>query len=214
MKKAAKRLWRFLWEDNSLLSWAVNVVLAFVIIKFIVYPGLGFLLATSNPIVAVVSCSMEHKSTDCGGGGAYRLCGASFESKENFNLDEYWNACGAWYEERNISKEEFSHYPLNGGFNKGDLMILKGKPPSEIKAGDIVVFRGIEKEPVIHRVVSARKVGGTYAFSTKGDNNNGQLSYENSIPQESIIGNAVLKIPYLGNVKLLFTNLINIARRT
>ncbi len=213
MKKAIKRIWRFLWEDNSLLSWAVNVVLAFVIIKFLVYPGLSFLLATGNPIVAVVSCSMEHKSTDCGGGGAYRLCGASFESKENFNLDEYWNACGEWYEEQNISKGEFSRYPMSNGFNKGDLMILKGKPPSEIKAGDIIVFKGTEKEPVIHRVVSKAKAGDSYTLSTKGDNNNGQLPYETTIPPESVIGNAVLKIPYLGNVKIIFTNLISLARR-
>ncbi len=212
MKKAVKRLWRFLWEDNSILSWVVNVILAFVIIKFVVYPLLGFLLFTSNPIVAVVSCSMEHSATDCGRGGGYRICGAQFEKRTNLDFDDYWNSCGKWYDEKNISKSAFSAYPLSKGFNKGDLIILKGKKPSELKTGDVIVFKGDEKDPVIHRIVSTGSEGGGYAFSTKGDNNDNQLSYEKSIRPNLIIGKAVIKIPYLGNVKILFTNIINLLR--
>lgn len=212
MKKELKKLWRFLWEDNSVLSWVVNVILAFVIIKFIVYPALGFLLFTSNPIVAVVSCSMEHAATDCGRGNGYRICGSQFDEKSNFDFSGYWETCGRWYEERNISKEEFSSYSLSNGFSKGDLIILKGKKPDELKKGDVVVFRGAEKEPIIHRVVSKSKDGDTYTFSTKGDNNDNQLSYEKSIPQDAVIGKALVKIPYLGNVKLLFTQLTGLIR--
>ena len=60
VKKDLRKIWYFIWEDNSIWSWIVNVILAFVLIKFIVYPGLGFLLTTSHPVVAVVSESMEH----------------------------------------------------------------------------------------------------------------------------------------------------------
>ena len=60
VKKRLKKIWYFIWEDNSIWSWIVNIILAFVLIKFIVYPGLGFLLSTSHPVVAVVSESMEH----------------------------------------------------------------------------------------------------------------------------------------------------------
>ncbi len=212
MKKEAKKVWRFLWEDNSAISWAVNVIIAFVIIKFIIYPLLGFLLFTSNPIVAVVSCSMEHEATDCGRGNGYRICGTQFEKKTSLAFGEYWTACGKWYEEENISKDAFSSYPFGNGFNKGDLIILKGKKPGELKAGDVIVFKGSEKDPIIHRVVSIKPENGEYFFSTKGDNNNNQLSYEKRIPSDAIIGKAVIKLPYLGNVKILFTSIINLLR--
>ena len=59
-RKILKRVWYFIWEEDSIWSWLVNIILAFVLIKYVVYPGLGFLLGTSHPIVAVVSGSMEH----------------------------------------------------------------------------------------------------------------------------------------------------------
>ncbi len=212
MKKELRKMWRFIWEDNSILSWIVNIILAFVIIKFIIYPALGFLLFTSNPIVAVVSCSMEHGATDCGRGSRYGICGFNFDEKNKLDFGEYWETCGKWYEEINISREEFSSYPFSNGFNKGDLMILKGKKPEELKKGDVIVFRGTERDPIIHRVVSKGREGDAYIFSTKGDNNENQLSYEKSIPQDAIIGNALFRIPYLGNVKLIFTQLTGFIR--
>ena len=39
----------------------MNVVLAFVLIKFIIYPGAGLIMGTRLPVVAVVSESMEHQ---------------------------------------------------------------------------------------------------------------------------------------------------------
>ena len=52
------KVWYFIWHDDSVWSWIVNIILAFLLIKFIVYPGLGFLLETEYPVVAVVSGSM------------------------------------------------------------------------------------------------------------------------------------------------------------
>ena len=60
IKKILKKTWWFIWESNSIWSWIVCILLAFIIIKFLVYPGLGLALGTSHPIVAVVSNSMEH----------------------------------------------------------------------------------------------------------------------------------------------------------
>jgi len=56
--KFFKRLWHFLWEEDSIWSWIANVIIAFVIIKFLLYPGLGFVLGTPAPIAAVFSGSM------------------------------------------------------------------------------------------------------------------------------------------------------------
>jgi len=55
-----KRFWNFMWNDDSVSSWVANVIVAFLLIRFIVYPVLGLILGTHFPIVAVVSESMEH----------------------------------------------------------------------------------------------------------------------------------------------------------
>ena len=54
------KIWHFIWKDDSLLSWIINILLAFLIVKFLIYPGLGFALGTTYPVVAVVSSSMHH----------------------------------------------------------------------------------------------------------------------------------------------------------
>ena len=118
-KKIWKKTWWFIWESDSIWSWIVNIILAFVIIKFLVYPGLGFVMQTSHPIVAVVSGSMEHKTVHpCmmrSGAGClevnkeyYEMCGNIFEKKQKVDFDFFWETCGSWYEDNtDITKEEF-----------------------------------------------------------------------------------------------------------
>ena len=115
-KKLLKKTWWFIWEDDSIWSWIVNIILAFVLIKFIVYPGLGFLLSTSYPIVAVVSSSMEHDGS----------------------FDNWWGGQEKWYLNNEISKDEFASFNFRNGFNKGDIMVLYGKKPSDIEVGEVI----------------------------------------------------------------------------
>ncbi len=175
-----KKFWNFIWYDEGILSWIVNLLLAFVLVKFIIYPGLGLLLGTSYPVVAVVSGSMEH-------GG--------------FAFDDWWRLNEAYYKNLNISKTEFSTYFLLNGFNKGDLMVLKGA--KNVSRGDILVFRGDRNQPIIHRVVVARRENGTLFIQTKGDNNLGSRFDEIGIPEENFIGKAAFRVPYLGWFKLI-----------
>lgn len=192
-KSVLKKLWYFIWEDNSIWSWLVNLVLAFVLIKFIVYPGLGFLLSTTHPVVAVVSESMTH----------------------NDNFDGWWGKAGSWYSERRISKSAFEKFPLKNGFDKGDIMVLKGKKPENIKVGDVVVFWSSKRDPIIHRVVKKWQENDVYYFQTKGDNNPGMLKTpavdETKISQEQVVGNAVIKIPLLGWVKIIAVKIWSVA---
>jgi len=169
----------------------LNIVLAFVLIKFLVYPGLALVLATSNPVVAVVSESMEH----------------------NAQFDDWWEAKANFYEKFNITKTDFENFRFKNGFNKGDLMILKGVDPSTLSIGNTVVFRGVGKEPVIHRLVSKKQLNGNYLISTKGDSNDNQLAYEKDIPPEQLIGKAVVRIPVLGYVKIIVTDAITLILR-
>lgn len=204
-KKSFKKVWNFIWHSNSIWSWIVNIILAFIIIKFIVYPLLGLVLATSHPIVAVVSESMEHDQS----------------------FDQWWLSQNQWYEKEGITKEVFQTFPYQNGFNKGDIMVLYGKDPGKIEVGDILVFDARQANPIIHRVVLKWYLQGEYHFKTKGDHNlNSIQNYVNTrgqplgkdvpgaieildetdISENEVIGIGVLRIPFLGWIKVLFTD--------
>lgn len=197
LKKEWKKIWHFIWEDNSIWSWIANIILAFVLIKYIVYPGLGFLLMTTHPVVAVVSESMEHDG----------------------NFENWWGKSGKWYAISGIEKDDFNDFPFASGFNKGDIMVLKGKNPNGIEIGDIIVFWSSRQDPIIHRVVKKWQEGNIYYFQTKGDNYRtnpvpikSSFLDETRISHDMIVGNAVLRIPLLGYVKIWFVDLINFFR--
>ncbi len=186
IKKILKKTWYFIWEDDSLLSWIVNIILAFILIKFIVYPGLGFLLSTSHPVVAVVSGSMEHNS----------------------NFDGWWQSHEQQYNLLNITKQDFLKYSFKNGFNKGDIMVLKGIKPENIRIGNVIVYSTGGKDPIIHRVVKKWDNEGVYSFQTKGDNVAIVQKFEEDIKQEQLIGKALFRIPYLGYIKIWFVELL------
>ena len=86
-------------------------------------------------------------------------------------------------------------------------MFIIGVKPESIKVGDVIIFQTTRQNPIIHRIVDIKinSETGDYAFSTEGDNNNGQLEEEKLIKENQIIGKAVFKLaPYLGWVKLVF----------
>lgn len=180
-KEILKKTWHFIWHEDSLLSWIVNIILAFIIVKFLIYPGLGLLFGTGYPVVAVVSGSMEHDGS----------------------FDDWWNSQKDFYENYNISKDEFNEFKFKNGFSMGDIMILV--KADDIKVGDVIVFRGSVKDPIIHRVVKVSEV-----IQTKGDHNPTSRNDEMNIAKQNIYGRAVFRIPYLGWIKLLFVRLINL----
>ena len=190
-----KKVWHFIWEDDSVWSWISNIILAFILIKFIVYPSLGLLLQTTHPVVAVVSESMEHEN----------------------GFDGWWVKSSDWYIANGIAKDDFGKFTLKNGFNKGDIMVLKGKKPEDIKVGDIIVFWSAKKDPIIHRVVKKWQDRGVYYFETKGDNYKtnpmpiqSAFLNETKTSEEQIVGNAVFRIPLLGYVKIWFVELFNL----
>ncbi len=181
------KIWYFIWNDNSIWSWIVNIILAYVIIRFLLYPGLGAVLGTGFPIVAVVSGSMEH-------GG-------------DFNV--WWNYQRDFYTSVDISKPDFLNYPLKNGFNKGDLIVLKGEAPKDLKIGEVIVFQHPTKsEPIIHRIVKVHFEGGEYIYQTKGDHNPASAEYEKRISQDIVLGKGVFRVPFLGWVKIGFVELL------
>ncbi len=200
-KTFLQRAWYFLWDDDSALSWVVSVILAFVLIKYLIYPGLGFALGTTHPVVAVVSGSMEHKLVK----GV--VCGHSPQEYSS-DFSSFWETCGSFYAEYGIGKEQFMGFSFSKGFNTGDIIFLTGKKPKDINVGDVIVLKAGQPDPIIHRVISKREEGEKYFFATKGDHNPSMLPFEMSIDESRLIGRAVFRIPLLGYIKIWFVELL------
>ncbi len=196
LKTSAKKLWDFIWYDDSWASWIANVILAFVIVKYLFYPALGFLLGTNYPIVAVVSGSMEHR-------GAFDAwweaeCRRDVLSGEVIRQKDL-------YQKFSILKENFQNFRFKNGFNRGDIMILSS--PKKITIGEVVVFNADHAyDPIIHRVVETKEK----VFKTKGDANCMIANFEDSVPKERALGKAVLRIPLLGWVKIIFVEIVGL----
>ena len=186
-----KEIWDFIWS-NTILSWVATLALSFLIANFVFYPVAGFVLQTNQPIVVVISGSMEHNGK---------------------NHDEWWSLKEQEYKKHGIDKETFYEFSFRVGLNKGDLIVLRGKQPSEISVGDVIVFDAGSwlNEPTIHRVVAKTETNESeYVFSTKGDNNNNQLDFEKQIKEEEILGVAFFKIPLLGYIKVILNSILSV----
>ena len=182
MKSKLKQLWNFVWHDDSLLSLVLSAVVIIIFGKFILFPILGALFGTSLPIVAIISNSMEH----------------------NVDFKTWWSENLEDYEKFGIEKSEFETYNLKNGFNKGDVIVLKGIEFEKITRGDVIVFQSKGHEPIIHRVIELREE----SIGTKGDNNPSQINFEKYISEEEVIGKAIFKAPLLGWVKVIFMEVL------
>lgn len=208
-----KKFWHYTWHDDSFGSYISALLVSIILIKFLIFPGLGLIFKTDYPVVAIVSGSMEHKITN----GV--ICSNRVNDIDNqkLNLEEFWNYCGDYYENNfNLSYLNFEGFKYKNGLNIGDVMILFGKNPDKIEIGEVLVFIPQDenfyrqKGPVIHRVVNIFEEDGKRYFQTKGDHN-GQsfINFENKISEDNVIGVATVRIPYLGYPKLWLSTLLN-----
>ena len=83
-----KKIWNFLWNEDSLESYVISGILILLLGKFVIFPSLGFLLSSSMPVVAVMSESMEHDS----------------------NFDSWYSGKTLIYESNEIYYEDFSKF--------------------------------------------------------------------------------------------------------
>lgn len=105
----------------------------------------------------------------------------------------------------------------------GDIALIRNTGKYEV--GDIIVFDGWERKPIIHRIVAIKednkvtRLGDWHELSdkellnyegkiyiTKGDNNPScdQCTGKEPVKKTEIHGEKILVIPYLGWVKILF----------
>lgn len=102
-------------------------------------------------------------------------------------------------------------HPFSRTLHVGDLIIVQGVAPEEIKAapypdGDIIVFH----EPssgdtlIVHRAVDRKVEDGKIFFKQEGDGNGpGTGSW---IPADRVVGRVILRIPWVGHIALFLHN--------
>jgi len=79
----------------------------------------------------------------------------------------------------------------------GDLIIVQGVPPGNIKIDDIIIFNAPQGSRTIHRVKEVRTLpNGTIQFKTKGDANPNADAYW--ISEQNVQGRLLYRMPYLG----------------
>lgn len=161
-------------QEDTWQSWLVSLVLIVVLIKFVFFPLLSLATGSPLPLVVVESCSMYHNS----------------------NFDTWWDTHSALYERFDIHKTDFESYYFKNGLKKGDVILLWGH--SDYNIGDVIIFNAGTQYPIIHRIVKGAPL------STKGDNNSDQLPVEKDINEENILGKGVIRIPWVGWIKLVF----------
>ena len=182
-----QKVWYFLWDSNSIWSWIIDIILMFLLVKFVIFPGMGLILATPLPFVIIESTSMEHEGS----------------------LDSWFSLHGAWYLENNITKADTEKWPWSSGLYKGDIIVVQGLKDYSYKEGDVIIFHIHQQTtPIIHRIIKIETLEQGTIYSTKGDHNDGQLPYELEIQEEQILGKAVVQIPKVGWVKLFFVELL------
>ena len=189
-KEYLGKFWFLLWKDDSLKGWIFSVIFLFLFIKIIFFPVLNLATGTSLPLAIVESCSMYHQGNLLS------------------DFDAWYERHDAKYSEFTINQLDFEDFSFQNGFNKGDILFIVGTPAEKLKIGDVIIFEGNQRNPIIHRIIDIQEKDNERIFSTMGDNNNGQLSVEKEIHENQIIGRAVFRLaPYLGWGKLIFFEL-------
>ena len=101
-------------------------------------------------------------------------------------------------EDPTLTVISYSMYPA---LNRGDLILVKGVAPEDIKVGTVIVFRHLTGLAV-HRVV--RMDGQT--ITTRGDANSTEdspITYDDVVGRVPAIGDRLVKIPLIGRVSLI-----------
>ncbi|CCW60219.1 unnamed protein product [Phytomonas sp. EM1] len=101
---------------------------------------------------------------------------------------------------------------MEPGYRRGDFITVHRRPSSEVRAGDIIVYRLEGREiPIVHRVITwhRREIDGKQFYLTKGDNNhwNDRALYDSAmefISGEAIVGKVFAKLSFFGYATIMF----------
>jgi signal peptidase len=130
-------------KQNEAIETIIYIVLG-IVAAYLLNFGLGLLLGTKLPVVAVVSDSMTHD--------------ALTPIKHYQYLEQTFS----------YTKEQVDSWPIKNGFLKGDALVVMGVPEKDLKIGDVIVYDiAGQNTPIVHRIVKIEDG----QFTTKGDHN-------------------------------------------
>lgn len=202
--KTKKKIWRCASKTKKLMRRFLTHALVRDVLGFLLMLGIFYFtlagvltlaLRTDSFWMAVISPSMTHD------GEEWRDYFENEETRQQLFLQ-----AGLTDLAKSVGAENTSTFPLQGGFERGDLLFIQGVTSvSEIAVGDVLIMdQGPGVIPLVHRVIAIWGSDGEACITTKGDANNSILQIEKSIKPEQIIGKVVLVIPKIGHISLWF----------
>lgn len=202
----------------------VVYVISGLFFAFIIYTLLGMLLATSTPMVIVVSGSMEPNLYK---GDVIVLQGVSAEQIDAPEIDtglktlanvQLKHISTIEYEKQYIDAFKYAQKVKSITFIDKDNREIKIDVP-QVGTADVVVYNSkLKGIPIIHRIVAKLKAEDGWYVITKGDNPNTNLKIDQDcqISQGRAVcndvypakvselqGKSVLRIPLIGYIKIL-----------
>lgn len=180
IRSMLRRIYKFLWKEDSLQSYLAFIIISYLLLKFIVYPGFLWVMGWKD-IVAVLTSSMVHTG--------------------NINQTHY-----NWLKQRNIDYQDF---PFPNGLYPGDAVVVVDSNDYEVGEVIVYVPQGYTQS-IIHRIVYKQDYNGTEYYITKGDANSGIGSFEINLTKDQIIGKAIFSIPLIGYPRKIMHTLLGI----
>ena len=91
-----------------------------------------------------------------------------------------------------------------------DIVVTKKVTAERLEVGDVITFIAPDSKyggiSITHRIIDKRydEALGTYAYKTKGDNNN--IADSALVPDSNVLGRVILKLPKLGYIQDLLAS--------
>ena len=192
VSKTKKLALRFL--RHGTVHWVLELFLLLGMFYFAIAGILTVALRTDSYWMAVISPSMMHE------GERWRIY---FENETTRR--EFLRAGGVSNLVKDVDTYDTSKFPIQGGFERGDLLIIQGvSSVSEITTGDVLMIDMPGTDPLTHRVLAMWEENGKVRFTTKGDHNDYLVPNDRVIEPERVMGKVVFVIPKLGHIALWF----------
>jgi hypothetical protein len=186
---------------HGTIKWVLEFLLTLGVLYCVFSGVLILLFRTDSYWMAVTSGSMTHEGED------WRAYFENWSVRSPF-LANYGLSLA-----ENTRTFDTSKFPIQGGFERGDLLIIQGVGSvSDIAVGDVLI---IDREPydisLTHRVLAVWEENGVVRFTVKGDYNPGLVDSSRTpwhddrvVLPEQVAGKVAFVIPKLGNIALWF----------
>lgn len=183
-------------EAGARMKGLAEIILSLSLVYFATFSFATLAAGTSSFWMAVVSDSMSHA-----GNPNWRMYFED-QSERSWLLSRY----GVPGTPDALRTYDTTKFPIQNGFERGDLIIVKGiSSISEISVGDVIIIKGEDGGmPMTHRVLAIWQENGKVRLITKGDHNPTPLPQERRILPEQVIGKVVCVVPKLGWPSIIF----------